>query len=230
MATADLNIMTTREIKKAYPIPGGELFWALKGINVEIPAGKLTILKGRSGSGKTTLMNIMSALDAPTEGEVYFGGESIQKLSEAEKTGLRRTDIGFVFQSVALIPIMTALENVDYALRLAGWKNGREVRAKECLEMVGLGKRMSHMPNEMSGGEQQRVAIARAIAHRPKIVFADEPTGELDTNTALQVVRIFKELNQNQGVTIVMTTHDKGFMEIGDRVYELEDGEIKNGK
>jgi putative ABC transport system ATP-binding protein len=224
------NILTARGIKKAYPLPGGELFWALKGISVEIPAGRLTILKGRSGSGKTTLMNIMSALDAPTEGEVFFDGKSVTGLSEAEKTKLRRSCIGFVFQSVALIPIMTAMENVEYALRLAGWKNGRQERARECLEMVGLGKRLSHMPGEMSGGEQQRVAIARAIAHRPKIVFADEPTGELDTNTALQVVRIFKELNGSQGVTIVMTTHDKGFMEIGDRVYELEDGEIKGGK
>jgi len=224
------DIVTTKDIKKAYPMPGGELFWALKGISVEIPSGRLTILKGRSGSGKTTLMNIMSALDQQTEGEVLFDGANLSKLSEAEKTGLRRREIGFVFQSVALIPIMTALENVDYALRLAGWKSGREERAKECLEMVGLGKRMTHMPNEMSGGEQQRVAIARAIAHRPKIVFADEPTGELDTNTALQVVKIFKELNRNEGVTIVMTTHDKGFMEIGDRVYEMEDGEIKSGR
>ncbi len=226
----DMSILTANGIKKAYPLPGGELFWALKGINVEIPAGKLTILKGRSGSGKTTLMNIMSALDAPTEGEVFFDGQSVAELSEAQKTKLRRSGIGFVFQSVALIPIMTAMENVEYALRLAGWKNGRQERARECLEMVGLGKRLSHMPGEMSGGEQQRVAIARAIAHRPKIVFADEPTGELDTNTALQVVRIFKELNSSQGVTIVMTTHDRGFMEIGDKVYELEDGEIKGGQ
>jgi putative ABC transport system ATP-binding protein len=131
---------------------------------------------------------------------------------------------------VALIPIMTALENVDYALRLAGWKSGREERAKECLENGGPRKRMTHMPNEMSGGEQQRVAIARAIAHRPKIVFADEPTGELDTNTALQVVKIFKELNRNGARRSSWTTHDKGFMEIGDRVYEMEDGEIKSGR
>lgn len=228
-ATGNQNIMTAVGIKKAYPLPGGEVFWALKGISLEILAGKLTILKGKSGSGKTTLMNIMSALDTATEGDVLFDNVSLKQLSEAEKTGLRRRDIGFVFQSVALIPIMTALENVDYALRLAGWKSGRLERAKECLELVGLGKRMTHMPNEMSGGEQQRVAIARAIAHKPKIVFADEPTGELDTNTALQVVKIFKELNANQGVTIVMTTHDKGFMEIGDRVYQLEGGELISG-
>ena len=222
-------ILTGTGIKKAYPLPGGDLFWALKGIDVQVPRGKLTILKGRSGSGKTTLMNILSGLDQATEGEVIFDGKPMGPMSEAARTGLRRKDIGFVFQSVALIPIMTAAENVDYALRLAGWKGDRKERVRECLELVGLGKRMAHLPSEMSGGEQQRVAIARAIAHKPKLVFADEPTGELDTNTALQVVKIFKELNQSQGVSIVMTTHDRGFMEIGDRVYALENGEIVDG-
>ena len=222
-------ILSGTGIKKAYPLPGGDLFWALKGVSVEVPRGKLTILKGRSGSGKTTLMNILSGLDLATEGEVVFDGRPVGPMSEAARTGLRRKDIGFVFQSVALIPIMTAAENVDYALRLAGWKGDRKERVRECLELVGLGKRMAHLPSEMSGGEQQRVAIARAIAHSPKLVFADEPTGELDTNTALQVVKIFKELNQSQGVSIVMTTHDRGFMEIGDRVYALENGEIVDG-
>ena len=222
-------ILTGTGIKKAYPLPGGDLFWALKGIDVEVPRGKLTILKGRSGSGKTTLMNILSGLDQATEGEVVFDGKPIGPMNEEARTALRRRDIGFVFQSVALIPIMTAAENVDYALRLAGWKGDRKERVRECLELVGLSKRMAHLPSEMSGGEQQRVAIARAIAHGPKLVFADEPTGELDTNTALQVVKIFKELNQSQGVSIVMTTHDRGFMEIGDRVYALENGEIVDG-
>ena len=220
-------ILTGTGIKKGYPVPGGDLFWALKGVDIEVPRSRLTILKGRSGSGKTTLMNILSGLDQATEGTVVFDGKTMGSLSEAARTSLRRKDIGFVFQSVALIPIMTAAENVEYALRLAGWEGDRQARVKECLEMVGLGKRMSHLPNEMSGGEQQRVAIARAIAHDPKMVFADEPTGELDTNTALQVVKIFKELNRTQGVTILMTTHDKGFMEIGDRVYSLENGVLQ---
>ncbi len=222
-------ILSAQGIKKAYLLPDGGQFWALKDVSVEIPAGKLTILKGRSGSGKTTLMNIMCGLDQPTEGKVLFDGREISAASDKEKTKIRRTDIGFVFQSVALIPIMTAAENVEYALRLSGWKGDREARVRECLELVGLGGRMAHLPTEMSGGEQQRVAIARAIAHNPKLVFADEPTGELDTNTALQVVKIFKELNHSQGVTIVMTTHDKGFMEIGDRVYSLENGELQDG-
>jgi len=119
---------------------------------------------------------------------------------------------------------------VEYALRLAQYPGDRAQRALECLRMVGLAQRMNHMPQEMSGGEQQRVAIARAIAHRPKVIFADEPTAELDTNTGLQVVKIFKELTESQGVTIIMTTHDSALMEIGDRVYELEDGEVVHGE
>ena len=220
-------ILSAQHISKAYPLPDGGKLLALNDVSVDVPRGRLTILKGRSGSGKTTLMNILCGLDQPTEGKVQVDGREVTDMSDSDRTLLRRRDIGFVFQSVALIPIMTAAENVEYALRLSGWRGNREERVKECLEMVGLGKRMSHLPNEMSGGEQQRVAIARAIAHQPKLVFADEPTGELDTNTALQVVKIFKELNRTQGVTILMTTHDKGFMEIGDRVYSLENGVLQ---
>ena len=222
-------IVRASGVKKGYPLPNGETFWALKGVDINIPRSKLTILKGRSGSGKTTLMNILSGLDEATEGEIHFNDVIMGDLSEAERTRLRRNEIGFVFQSVALIPIMTAAENVDYALRLAAYSGNRQERVKECLELVGLSKRMNHLPSEMSGGEQQRVAIARAIAHRPGLIFADEPTGELDTNTALQIVKIFKELNASQGVSIVMTTHDRGFMEIGDSVYSLENGEFTDG-
>jgi len=219
-------ILVAQGVKRGFPIPGGDTFFALKGVDIAAPRGKLTILKGKSGSGKTTLMNILGALDLPTEGTVQFDGKELTTLSEKERTLLRRKEIGFVFQSVALIPIMTAFENVDYALRLGGFKGDRRARAMECLEMVGLAERSSHMPAEMSGGEQQRVAIARAIAHQPKLIFADEPTGELDTNTAITVVKIFKDLCASQGVTFVMTTHDTGFMEIGDAVYELEGGEV----
>ena len=214
-------------VKRCFSTSGGE-FWALKGITAEVPRGKLTILKGRSGSGKTTLMNILGALDKPTEGEVIFDGQNIVAMSEKKRALLRRSDIGFVFQSVALIPMMNACENVEYALRMARSREKRTERAMECLKMVGLGARMQHIPQELSGGEQQRVAIARAIAHRPKIIFADEPTGELDTITGLQVVKIFKELCEKEGVTIVMTTHDTGLMEVGDAVIELEDGERIN--
>ena len=221
-------------IKKGYPLPGGDTFWALKGVDLEIPQGKLTILRGRSGSGKTTLMNILGALDVPTEGSVIFHTEeektiALQEISEAERTSLRRTAIGYVFQSVALIPMMTARENVEFALRMGHYTGDRVQRVRECLELVGLSARAEHMPAQLSGGEQQRVAIARAIAHRPSIVFADEPTGELDTQTAVSVVGLFRQLCQTQGVTIVMTTHDRGFMDIGDQIYQLEDGEIIHG-
>jgi len=222
-------MIAAREVKRGFPAAGGDTFWALKGISLEIPRGKLTIFRGRSGSGKTTLMNILGALDSPTSGSVLFADRDITKMSERERSLLRRREIGFVFQSVALVPMMSAYENVEFALRLAKLRENRRERAIECLRMVGLAARMDHMPQELSGGEQQRVAIARAIAHKPKVLFADEPTAELDTNTGLQVVKIFKELTQSEGVTIIMTTHDTGLMEIGDKAYELEDGEIIHG-
>lgn len=222
------NIIETRQVKQSFPVAGGKEFVALKNINIQIPAGKLTMLRGRSGSGKTTLMNLLSALDYPKEGSVLFEGKEIQNMPEREREQLRKTRIGFVFQSVALIPMMTAYENVEFVLRLSQYKGNRKKRAEECLKLVGLGTRMHHMPQELSGGEQQRVAIARAIAHRPKIIFADEPTAELDSATALQIMKIFKELIEGQGVTIVMTTHDTGLMEIADCIYHIEDGEIAN--
>ena len=219
------NMIQARNVRRCFRVSGND-FWALKGVDMDVPAGALTILRGRSGSGKTTLMNILGALDAPTEGSVLFDGQDIVALDDHARTKLRRERIGFVFQSVALIPMMTALENVEYALRLARYKGDRRERALECLHLVGLSARQKHMPQELSGGEQQRVAIARAIAHRPRVIFADEPTGELDTVTGLQVVKIFKDLTVQEGVTIVMTTHDVGLMEIGDAVYELEGGEV----
>ena len=219
------NMIQTQGVKRCFKTTGSE-FWALKGIDVQIPKGGLTILKGRSGSGKTTLLNILGALDLPTEGTVLFDGEDITQMGEKQRSALRRKKIGFVFQSVALIPMMTAYENVEYALRLSRYSGNRKERAIECLKMVGLAQRMNHLPQELSGGEQQRVAIARAIAHKPQVIFADEPTAELDTQTGLQVVKIFKDMTRLEGVTIVMTTHDTALMEIGDAVYALEDGEV----
>ena len=221
-------MIKTEGVRRCFKTSGGD-FWALKGIDIEVPKGALTILKGRSGSGKTTLLNILGALDKPTEGRVLYEGADIARMDERKRTRLRRMQIGYVFQSVALIPMMSAFENVEYALRLTRYKGDRTARAIECLKLVGLAQRMNHLPQELSGGEQQRVAIARAIAHKPKVIFADEPTGELDTLTGLQVVKIFKELTEKEGVTIVMTTHDTGLMEIGDAVYELEDGEVVHG-
>ncbi len=219
------EILRTEDVKRSFPVAGGD-FWALKGISITVPKNSLTILKGRSGSGKTTLLNIIGALDAPTSGTVVFDGKDISNASDKEREVLRRSEIGFIFQSVALIPVMSAYENVEYALRLAGYKGNYHDRVMECLKMVGLSKRASHMPQELSGGEQQRVAIARAIAHKPKIIFADEPTGELDSATSLQVIGIFKELIAKEGITFVMTTHDPKLMGYGDVVYEILDGEV----
>ena len=188
-------MLRARGVTRVFPVSGGK-FWALRGIDADIPAGALTILKGRSGSGKTTLLNILSALDRPTAGEVLFDGQDVARMSEDERTRLRRRRIGFVFQSVALIPMMNARENVEFALRLARVRGNLSARAMECLRLVGLDKRAGHKPQELSGGEQQRV------------------------------VKIFMDVIEAEGVTIVMTTHDTGLMEIGDRVYEIEDGEI----
>lgn len=223
-----MNIIQANNIIRMFPTGAGE-FYALKGVDVEIPQGKLTILKGRSGSGKTTLMNILSTLDAPTDGNVIFDGQDYRDITELEKEQLRRNEIGFVFQAVALIPIMNAYENVDFAMRLAEADlspNEVDARIRETLALVGMEERMLHLPGQMSGGEQQRVAIARAVAHRPKVVFADEPTGALDTETGLRVMKLFRDLIEKECVTIVMTTHDPNLMELGDVVYELEDGEI----
>ena len=220
-----MNMIVTQNVSRCFRSLAGE-FYALKNINVEMPEGKLTILRGRSGSGKTTLVNIISALDMPTDGTVLFNGRDITKMSEAERTKIRRNEIGYVFQSVALIPMMSAYENVEFALRMAKYEGDYKERVMECLHLVGLSQRAEHLPEELSGGEQQRIAIARAIAHHPKVIFADEPTAALDTASGLSVVKIFKDLVEKEGVTVIMTTHDVGLMMLGDKVYELEGGEL----
>lgn len=208
---------------------GGEVIQALKNINIEIQTGKLTILRGRSGSGKTTLMNLLGAIDFPTEGKIYFNDNEITNMPDVKRDRLRRIDMGFVFQSGGLISNMSAYENVELGLRIAGCPaKDRKKRVEECLQLVGLIKRATHRPHELSGGEQQRVAIARAIAHRPKLVFADEPTAALDTSMGLQVVKTFKDMVEKEGLTVVMTTHDPSMIEIADMVYTLQDGEIVN--
>ncbi len=217
------NLIEINHVNRIFSTAGGD-FQALKDINASIPKGVLTILKGRSGSGKTTLLNIVGALDTPTSGSVIIDGKDVGKLADREREQLRRTGIGFVFQAVSLIPTMNAFQNVEFSMRLAGIKEGREKRVEECLRMVGLGSRMNHMPAEMSGGEQQRVAIARAIAHRPSIILADEPTAELDSAMAAEVTKLFQEMTKKEQVTIIMTTHDTGLMDAGDMVIELENG------
>ena len=221
------NAIIAQNIKRYFKAGDGTTVHALDGVSMEIKKGTLAILKGRSGSGKTTLLNIISALDMPTEGSVQFLDKNLEQMTEKDREMLRRYEMGFVFQSIALIPTMTAYENVEFALRLA--KNdvineNTHDRVSELLERVGLSKRMDHMPDQLSGGEQQRVAIARAVVHRPKVVFADEPTGALDTAAGFEVMRLFRELIDDEDITIVMTTHDPNLMELGDEVFELSDG------
>lgn len=221
------NAIIAQNIKRYFKAGDGTTVHALDGVSMEIKKGTLAILKGRSGSGKTTLLNILSALDMPTDGSVQFLDKNLEQMTEKDREMLRRYEMGFVFQSIALIPTMTAYENVEFALRLA--KNdvineNTHDRVSELLERVGLSKRMDHMPDQLSGGEQQRVAIARAVVHSPKVVFADEPTGALDTAAGFEVMRLFRELIDDEDITIVMTTHDPNLMELGDEVFELSDG------
>lgn len=221
-------IIETENIRRSFPLGNKETIEVLKGIDIKVSPAALTILKGRSGSGKTTLLNILSLLDEPTSGSVTVDKVNMKGVRAREKEMIRRTQMGFVFQSVALVPILSAYENVDFALKLAGYKGDRDKRIKEVLSVVGLFERMNHMPSQMSGGEQQRVAIARAVAHSPKIIFADEPTGALDTNSGIAVMKLFKEVIEREKITIVMTTHDPNLMQLGDAVYEMEDGEVRN--
>ena len=218
-------MLRARGVTRAFPVSGGK-FWALRGIDADIPAGALTILKGRSGSGKTTLLNILSALDRPTAGEVLFDGQDVARMSEDERTRLRRRRIGFVFQSVALIPMMNARENVEFALRLARVRGNLSARAMECLRLVGLDKRADHMPQELSGGEQQRVAIARASVNRPMLLLADEPTGNLDPDTSNDIMVLLNQINRT-GTTVVMSTHNaRAVNDMRRRVVELNLGKL----
>lgn len=206
---------------------GAAAVQVLRGVNLQIAPGRLVALKGRSGSGKTTLLNILGSLDRPTEGVVYFKGRDITEWTDKQRNELRRTELGLIFQSFALVPHMSAYENVEFALRIAGVPaSKRRDWAEQALDFVGLRQRMKHRPYEMSGGEQQRVAIARAIAHRPALLLADEPTAELDSRMGLQVMKVFKDLVQQEHMTIILTTHDPAIMEIVDQLYVLEDGSI----
>ena len=221
-------LLSAADVGRSYPVSSGT-FWAVRHVSLSIPQGAFVILRGPSGSGKTTLLNMLGALDLPTEGKIILEDREINLKSDTDRTELRRSRIGYVFQSVALIPMMTAYENIDFALRMARYPGERKERVMECLHLVGLSHRAQHMPSELSGGEQQRVAIARAIAHRPAILLADEPTGALDTASGLAVAKVFRSLTE-QNVTVIMTTHDEGLMELGDLSCELRNGELVDGE
>lgn len=220
------NIFVTNKVCRDFTM-GKEIVHAVKDVSITIQEKKLVALKGRSGSGKTTLMNILGALDYPTSGDVIFQDKNISQASDKERDDIRRYKLGYVFQSFGLLPLMSAYENVEFGLRIANIpKAERKKMAQEALAIVGLSKRMNHRPLELSGGEQQRVAIARAIAHRPVAVLADEPTAELDSRMGLQVLKLFRNLVDNEGLTVVIATHDPAIMEVADLVYTLEDGQV----
>ncbi|WP_245347198.1 ABC transporter ATP-binding protein [Cohnella lubricantis] len=217
-------LLSVRGVERSFDV-GHQKLKVLKGIDLTLYPKQLVMLKGRSGSGKTTLMNLMGGLDVPTKGEIIFRGQPLHEWDDNRRTAIRRKDIGFIFQAYALMPLLSAYENVELSMRMADvprseWK----ARATACLDMVGLAKRMHHRPFEMSGGEQQRVAIAKAIAHRPSLILADEPTAELDSQMAAQVMAVFREIVAKENISICMTTHDTTIMEVADHVYEMVDG------
>ncbi len=200
---------------------------AVDEVTVSIAPGEFVALVGRSGSGKTTLLNLLAGLDRPSSGKVWFEGRDLSSLSERELVGLRRERVGFVFQSFGLIPLLSAFENVELPLHIGGvsWRERRR-RANESLELVGLLGRSGHRPYELSGGEQQRVAIARALVAGPSVVFADEPTGELDSVTAESIGGILREIGASRGVTVVTATHDLMLADMADRRLRMADGRI----
>ncbi|MFC4778432.1 ABC transporter ATP-binding protein [Paenibacillus sp. GCM10023252] len=220
------NLMVVKEVARTFQV-GGEPLHVLKDINLELKQRQLVMLRGRSGSGKTTLLNCLGGLDTPTKGEIWFNSLPFHELNDNERTVVRRREMGFIFQAFALMPLLSARENVELSLRMAGtpksqWKD----RVAHCLELVGLEKRMDHRPYELSGGEQQRVAIAKAIAHRPRLLLADEPTAELDTSMSAQIMSVFQTIIRTEQVTICMTTHDPTILEVADHVYEMVDGKF----
>ena len=219
-------ISMTNVIKKFYIGTSNELI-ILKGISLNVGEGEFVSVVGASGSGKSTLMNIIGALDRPTEGEYILGGEDVRKLDDNKLSDIRNRRIGFVFQTFNLVPRTTALKNVELPMLYGGMGRApRLARAMELLELVEMADRTKHLPNELSGGQKQRVAIARAMANNPDIILADEPTGALDTQTGRLVMDLFHKLNQEQGKTIVLITHNRELAEETDRMITLQDGMI----
>ena len=202
---------------------------AVNGVSLAIGRGEFVALVGRSGSGKTTLLNLLAGLDQPTAGQVWFEGRDLAAFSERNLVELRRDQIGFIFQSFGLIPLLSAFENVELPLHIGGvsWRERRR-RANDALEMVGLTGRAGHRPYELSGGEQQRVAIARALVAGPSVLFADEPTGELDSVTARAIGGIMRQIVADRGVTIVAATHDLTLSDLADRRLQMADGQIQS--
>lgn len=219
-------VIETVDLVKKYRV-GSEIITALNGVNLKVEKGEFLCILGTSGSGKTTLLNVASGLERPTSGKIFLGGLPLHQLPEKEMAAIRRRYLGFVFQSYNLIPSLTSLENVTLPLVFAGVPPAeRERRGRELLIRLGLGDRLQNKPTELSGGQQQRVSIARALVNHPRIIFADEPTGNLDTRTTHDIMRLFVETTAENGQTLVMVTHDEEVAAYADRVIRMRDGSI----
>jgi len=223
------DIIATHDLWKTY-IMGEQEVNALRGVNLRIRRNEYTAIMGPSGSGKSTLMNLIGCLDSPSRGSYYLNGHDVSRLSDDELARIRNKEIGFVFQTFNLLPRASALHNVELPLIYNGTPAAeRTERAKEVLDSVGLGSRMDHKPNEMSGGQRQRVAIARALVNSPSIILADEPTGNLDSKTSIEIMNLFEDLH-SKGNTIVLVTHEPDIAEHANRVVTIRDGVIASDK
>lgn len=223
------SIIATRELRKMFA-DGEKTTHVLKGIDLDIKEGEFVAIMGRSGAGKSTLLYQISLLDQPTSGDIYLSGHNVSGMDDTERTNFRLEKLGYVFQDYALLPDLTARENVAVPLIMQGKTQGESFKiADAMLERVGLGARVNNLPSKLSGGEQQRVSIARAIAHNPTILFADEPTANLDSESSATVLKIFQELHK-QGQTIVMVTHEDEYSKVADRTIYLKDGEVSRDK
>jgi putative ABC transport system ATP-binding protein len=222
-------VISLRGIKREFNL-GDETINALKEINLDIYKNEYVALMGPSGSGKSTLMNIIGCLDTPTAGQYFLEGNDVSKSSDNELAAVRNHQIGFIFQTFNLIPRLTTIENVALPLIYAGWsKKDRDARAIEVLHQVGLGDRMKHKPNELSGGQRQRVAVARALVNNPSLILADEPTGNLDSKTSYEIMKLFEEIHKN-GNTIIVVTHEEDIAAYTHRIVRMRDGLIESDK
>jgi putative ABC transport system ATP-binding protein len=225
------KLVTIEALRRVYRV-GPDEVRALDGIDLTVRSGEFLALVGVSGSGKSTLLHLLGGLDTPTSGSIQVNGRELGSLSSFERAAYRRTAVGFVFQSFHLVPTMTAAENVALALTFQGtYGAAQRRRAAEALDRVGLARRAGHKPGQLSGGEQQRVALARAIVHRPPLLLADEPTGNLDRRTAAEVMSLLAALNRDEGATVVMVTHDEEMAHrLAGRVIRLRDGRLEGGE
>ena len=220
-------VIEVREVWRTYRAGTPQEVHALRGISLSVPENSFMALKGRSGSGKTTLLNCIGGLDRPTKGEILVFGQAVVQMKEAELTRFRREKVAFIFQSFGLNPNFSALENVELMLLISGHSPRKaKERALEVLDLVGMSRWKLHRPDELSGGQQQRVAIARALANHPRLILADEPTGDLDTATARDVLSLFRRISAEQGVTLLVSSHDPIIREYAQGVIELSDGQL----